>query len=328
MINFRFHLVSLVAVFLALGIGVIVGSAVIDSAVVDQLRSQQSTLSHRIDQVDGENSQLRGELKDLRDTERQLSKEGGERLLRNDLAGAPVLVLAVRGIDPEPLKELVAQLATAGATYRGTVWLTDRFQLDDSSEVKDLSASLGLPEQTDVAALRSSALLELAAAWRPRTPEATDDASRGPALLASLRERGFLDVEAAPDSDGKIVPGASIGTRLLLVSGPAPAVADEDLALPLAEELVNDRPGRLGASLVAATTEMPEDPPGATLIGGLRGDAVASRRLSTVDDLGVLAGRLAAVLALVDLGQGRVGHFGRAPGAQRLIPAPASPTGP
>ena len=39
-INFRFHLVSLVAVFLALALGVVIGSTVIDRAIVDRLSSQ------------------------------------------------------------------------------------------------------------------------------------------------------------------------------------------------------------------------------------------------------------------------------------------------
>ena len=40
MLNFRFHVVSLVAVFLALAIGIIMGSTVIDRALVDTLEEQ------------------------------------------------------------------------------------------------------------------------------------------------------------------------------------------------------------------------------------------------------------------------------------------------
>ena len=40
MINFRFHLVSLVAVFLALGLGILVGSTVIDQGIVNRLDSE------------------------------------------------------------------------------------------------------------------------------------------------------------------------------------------------------------------------------------------------------------------------------------------------
>ena len=40
MINFRFHLVSLIAVFLALALGVVMGSTVIDRAVVNGLENR------------------------------------------------------------------------------------------------------------------------------------------------------------------------------------------------------------------------------------------------------------------------------------------------
>ena len=37
MINFRFHVVSLIAIFLALALGVVIGAGVIDRGVVDTL---------------------------------------------------------------------------------------------------------------------------------------------------------------------------------------------------------------------------------------------------------------------------------------------------
>jgi hypothetical protein len=37
MINFRFHVVSLIAIFLALALGVVIGAGVIDRGVVDAL---------------------------------------------------------------------------------------------------------------------------------------------------------------------------------------------------------------------------------------------------------------------------------------------------
>src|SRR3954454_15161459 len=40
MINFRFHIVSLIAVFLALGLGILVGSTVIDQKIVNRLDAE------------------------------------------------------------------------------------------------------------------------------------------------------------------------------------------------------------------------------------------------------------------------------------------------
>ncbi len=43
MINFRFHVVSLIAIFLALALGVVIGAGVIDRGVVDALDSRLDT---------------------------------------------------------------------------------------------------------------------------------------------------------------------------------------------------------------------------------------------------------------------------------------------
>ena len=47
MINFRFHVVSLIAIFLALALGVVIGAGVIDRGVVD-------TLNNRLDSVESQ----------------------------------------------------------------------------------------------------------------------------------------------------------------------------------------------------------------------------------------------------------------------------------
>ena len=49
MINIRYHIVSITAVFLALGIGVAMGSTFLGKATVDQLKTQISKAEKRID---------------------------------------------------------------------------------------------------------------------------------------------------------------------------------------------------------------------------------------------------------------------------------------
>ena len=66
MINFRYHIISIVAVFLALAVGVVMGSAVIDKAVVQTLEDQQAAIDRRVDQVILENDQLRTSLEELK----------------------------------------------------------------------------------------------------------------------------------------------------------------------------------------------------------------------------------------------------------------------
>ena len=348
MLNFRFHVVSLVAVFLALAIGIIMGSTVIDRALVDTLEDQQQALRGTLDDLTEENTSLRRELDDLREGSERLASEGGERLLADTLADVPVLVVAVRGVDTAVLDDLVQLLDTAGAVDQGTLWLTDRLLADDEGELADLAESLGVPEGTASAEeLRTATVQQVAAAIRgavqgggaspdgqaPGGGGAAGSAGSGAGaalgVLIELRSAGFLEYDAPDGGPDDVADLAVPGTRVVLVSGATAEVPDVDLAVPLARALVarggSDEPavGLLAAEAVPPVdADVDAEPPAqAAFVGVLREDDVGDR-LSTVDNLDAFAGRLAAVVAIQDLGAGRRGHYGVGPGAQRLVPAP------
>ena len=58
MINFRFHVVSLIAIFLALALGVVIGAGVIDRGVVDTLNSRLDRVEAKSDRIQSENNKL------------------------------------------------------------------------------------------------------------------------------------------------------------------------------------------------------------------------------------------------------------------------------
>lgn len=62
MINLRFHIVSLVAVFLALALGIVTGSTLLDRVTVQQLESTQTQIERKIQLKSTENDALRREL--------------------------------------------------------------------------------------------------------------------------------------------------------------------------------------------------------------------------------------------------------------------------
>lgn len=312
MINFRYHIVSLIAVFLALGIGVIMGTSVIDRAVVDRLERQQEGLQADVDEVQAENNRLRDELREERDAARQLAEEGGE-LLNGTLVDVPVVLIGPRGAEADGFDDLVSLVEQAGADIRGTFWLTDRFALDDDEERRDLAAALDFRPDASAGTLRSAAINRIALALR-----GSGD------VLVPLREAGFLDYEAPEGADGDVLPLVAPGTRVVAVSDPGAAVPDRQLMLPLVRTLAD-----VGLELPALPVLAVGDSPGegeeqvGSFVARIRDDEQLASRVSSVDDLEDFAGRLAAVLALGDLGAGRTGHYGRGPGAQRLLPAPA-----
>ena len=325
MINFRYHLVSLVAVFLALGIGVIMGTAVIDSAVVDRLESQQDGLEDDINAVRDENGRLRDELGELRGASDQLAEEGSQRLLDGALEGAPVLVVGIRGVDDEGLDDLTSIIQTADADYQGTLWLTDRFLLDDEDERRDLAEVLGFNDFATAGSLRSAAVNRLTGVLRQEAPAEgpADPGAEAPAeeigIVTQLREAGFVDLDGLEDD---AVPSLPAGTRVVVLSGRGNDVPDEDLALPLVRSLVRER-GDVPPAPVLAVEATPDTGEGEdTWLVPIRDDDDLAAAVSTVDNIDEFAGRLAAVLAVQDLAAPRYGHYGRGEGAQRLLPAP------
>jgi len=341
LINFRYHIVSLIAVFLALAIGVIMGSAVIDRAIVNRLEDQQRSLENRLTGIEGENDDLRSENRSLQTTAERLAEQGSERLLADSLTGVPVLVVAERGADTSGFGDLLSLLGTSGADRRGTIWLDDRFALDKNDERRDLAAALREPATTSVESLRSLALARLAAYLRDGAgavpiddPSATTTSTTAGSTtttepssvtagesFAALRDAGFVDFDAPEGASSDAGPVLTPGTRLIVVSGPSAKVPPDVVAVPLTKLLVGTTADAAPISVLAVEdrgTEAPE----VEFTVALRRDKEVAGRLSTVDNIGDFAGRLAAVLALVDLGSGRVGHYGTAPGAQRLLPAP------
>ena len=126
MINFRFHLVSLVAVFLALTVGIVVGATIVNQAIVDGL-------NHRIDTVGKNADKQRAENRQLSTTAKQLEKylsDAGPFMVEGRLTAVPVVVVAEHGVDRDTVRNLVTLLQDAGAQTPAIVWLQSKWLLD------------------------------------------------------------------------------------------------------------------------------------------------------------------------------------------------------
>src|SRR5438046_343280 len=127
MVTFRYHLVSIIAVFLALTVGIAMGATVIDKATVDLLRSQISTARAQRNATQHQNDLLVSEnntIKDYENTAFPLFVQGA-------LTGVPVMIIDAQGqgIDAGAVKQI---LVDAGADFQGQVDLTKALLLDKS----------------------------------------------------------------------------------------------------------------------------------------------------------------------------------------------------
>jgi hypothetical protein len=335
MINFRYHIISIVAVFLALGVGVVMGSAVIDRAVVGTLREQQAAIDRRIDEVLQANGELQAELAEQKQAAEKLADEGSQRLLFGALDDVPVVVVAVNGAGSTALDDVLELLRTAAGDYEGTVELTERLALTNEEQRRDLARALALPEGQAANELRALVIDHLTDALAPPAEAPGEDAgppSGAGSALPELRTAGFLDYEPPEGGPPEISDLDAAGATVILVSDGTEVLDYDEWLQPLLTALTADADGDgqpdvrvLAVEARSAGDEDGRSPTVGGSDGGLtvavRADDTLSARLSTVNNINTFAGRLAAVLAIQDLADGQTGHYGR--GAQRLIPAPS-----
>lgn len=331
MINFRFHIVSITAIFLAFAIGLVLGTNFLADASKDYLQGQIDNFSDRLNDQRGVNEELQNHISNLEDEDEQLDPEVGERLFSGQLEAAPVLVIAPRGLegDPGPVERVTESLTQADADALGVWWLTDRLVLDDDEEVADLAAALDVAT-TDADTLRQDLSTRLADVLAGAIDAPTTDGDIGngvePALLTRLHEAGFVDYELPEGSDEDVVALPPSGVRISVVTGRGAALPDDRIVLPMLRALADEAPVPVVVSEVPVTAadvdegdEVPEP-----LVAQIRGDNSLNERLTTVDDLDRVSGRVATVLALNDAepGDPTVGQYGLRDDAQRLLPAP------
>jgi hypothetical protein len=310
-INFRFHIASLVAVFLALALGIVIGSTVIDRAIVDRLNSRLDTIKRESNETDRRNDELELFNQRQEDYLDQLKTYA----VASRLDGVPVVPLAVRGVDESPVQDTVTLAQESGAMVPGILWLEPKLALEDDAAVEELATILGNPTLTRREA-RTTLWQRLAA--RLRAGGAVGGGDRD--LLQALVDGGFLGFEAVGDipDDFALSSYPGLGSRILLAGGTGGQLAVDGTVVPLTRAFAAD-----DVPTVLGEVFRDEDggPERGSVVAAVREDGDLAAEVSTVDDLDLLEGRIAAVLALSDLTRGTVGSYGYGDGA---TPLPAS----
>jgi len=304
-INFRYHVVSLTAVFLALAIGLVVGTAALNGPAVDTLNEQISAMRKT-------NNGLRDEIQSLRDEASRKGDyvlESSPYVLNGKLANRRVLVISFSS-GRDYIKGVKDQLTASGAKITGTISLQDKLTYPkNNAELIDLAERALPPSLNSITLPGNSVGVEtatalLAAVLMDRTPAVPAADQR--AVLSAFSKSGYLSVE---------------GT----VSGPAEAV----VMIAGAPYYDKDAPSENDA---VVTTVVQFDKAGAIAVAGalsgdgnvisaVRGDPALVKTISTVDDTSTPAGQVVSVLAIWEqLTQGKAGQYGIGAGATSLMP--------
>ena len=313
MIPWRYHLVSIMAIFLALGLGVVVGTTVINPGLVKNLSSQ----------TDG----LRQELKDQRKTDLDLQSQlatmntfGDQAmpyLVAGTLTGAQVVVVTEEGVDARAISEARKALDLSGAEVLTTLTVRSTMAADTPTTKRDLATLLGQSQSAPAGQLALEAAQALAGrlAKDPR-----GDLSGSPDMLGELLSQGFLISSSPAISSATLLGIGGRGQLVVTIGGGAVdelVPASATFLGPFVSDLV-------AAGVVTGAGEGLAAADG--FVSGLRaaaGDPTAAA-LVTVDNVDLPVGGSAMVLALADaISQGTGGDYGVKDGLSRLLPPPA-----
>jgi len=311
MISFRFHLVSLIAVFLAVGLGILVGSTVVDQVIVDRLDTEIRSVSHESNQLKSDNSQLKDEVSKLEDFVRKSSAYA----VQQRLAAVPVAIVADKGVDATAVNSVLTSLRASGADVPGVLWLDDKWRLDSPKDLPALQSAAKLP-QGNVAASRVAALRALAARLAEsraprRSPPPRD-------VIDPLRSAGFLDFSDGKRSSLAAFPARA--ARVLVLTGTDSHLSATDTMVDFVQALLAAKVPTVLGEVYDAGGGSGSAPKRGAALEPVRGDPALAKQVTTFDDAELPQGPLTAVISLEQIAEGRIGQYGFGEGASEPIP--------
>jgi hypothetical protein len=315
MIDFRYHLVSIVAVFLALGLGLLVGATALQPTALGGLIRLSQQERQQIASALAANRQLSRQI----DSNDQFAQAVAPQLLDQLLAGERVVVVEAPGASGQVISGVDQALAQAGAAVSGHVQLQNKFFDTSPSTEQQLSQ---LAQQFAPAAGTSLQGSPVAQASQviagailtkdgPGQPVAGQRDAASVALLSGFGAGGFLNVTGHPDAR------ATLAVVILPDSPQSTSIADpqSQRLVTLAQQLNLTGQGTVVAGSVAGSG------PGSA-IDVMRNGGRAGH-LSSVDNADHAIGQIVVAQALYEQLRGVSGSYGTGAGATAPGPSPA-----
>jgi len=321
-IDFRYHIVSLISVFLALAVGIALGAGPLEETIGRSLTGQVEVLREDRDA-------LRAELDDARsslDRQAVFLEGAAPALLDGRLAGRRVAVLSLGPVEEDARVGVEEQLTTAGATVTARIQVNDLWTDPAVRSFREALAdtvAASLEPAPDAGARTESRLAQaLVQGITGADPAAPDRLSEEATVLLELLSTG--ESELVTIADPVAAPADAV---VVLAADPEPTAATTDAEAPTeaeTEEAADAVAGHL--AIVTAAQARSE---GALLAGGVAtpGDLVSTvledadlaSEISTVTGFRGVTGQVSVALGLNAHLGGVVGHYGFGDG---LTPVP------
>jgi Copper transport outer membrane protein, MctB len=314
-IDFRYHLVSLIAVFLAVALGIVIGTTALNQPILEDIENQVAALEQDKRSLEDSVRDLQAEVT----TGEAFDEAVAPTLVAGSLGGRGVLLVLVgEDVATETVEEMTTLVDEAGGTVTGTVRVQPEYSdpataasLQSYVTGSGLPTGVSLPETDDTGELVAALLAQVAMVPSQPGTAAPDTA----ALSSVLAGLSALDVLVQESSSVSPADHAVLLTEGAFEGDDAAERLDPlvDLALAL------DAAG--SGAVVAGDTDSAGD---TGLVGVVRADPEVSAAISTVDNVGTVAGRVSTVLALGREGEGTSGKYGTGEDTQPVPPLPAA----
>ncbi len=293
MINFRYHLVSIAAIFLALAAGIALGSGPLDDA--KNIIGDDSNASSSVDQSD------------LASFDAAYAKKTGTTIVNGKIKGQSVAIFTLPGARADQVAGLKAAMISGGATVTGEIAIASKLLDSGSRQFAEGVSSQAAKGVTGVATTGDSYVRigsALGRAFLAKAPTKAD--APGNTIASAFVEGKLIDETVRPTNRASIA---------LIVAGPDKVDGDQgagNIAAKLAAAFDTQAKG----TVFAGPSQSSQD-------GGylqiLRSGDVASQ-VSSIDVSDSAAGRLITVLvAAREIGD-NAGAFGTARSADGAIP--------
>jgi hypothetical protein len=319
MIDFRYHLVSIVAVFLALSLGLLLGSTELKPYVQRGLTGLSKTEQRQIDTLLQQKAQLQGQLS----SENQFALANGPAMLHDVLAGQRVAIVLAPGAPGSVTSGIEQALHMAGAQVTGSLQLEPAFfdtSAAASQKLSQVAAQYAQPAGmtlTGTAQAQASELLAHVIMTQGTTGQPVPG-ERDPVSVQAvegLAGGGYLTKSGQPWDR------ATLAVVVIPATPPSTddANAESQALVTLAQQLNLAGQGTVVAGPVSGSG------PGSAIdvmrVGGRAG------HLSSVDNADYPIGQIVVAQALADRQYGRSGSYGVTANASAAGPSPPpSPT--
>lgn len=314
MIDFRYHLVSIVAIFLALSVGIVLGTTLLEDPVIkaseglaNQLREGNNELRDQVDTLKGREAVNDAFV--VADT---------PRLVQDALVGKHVVLIEAPGATASVREATQQVIEAAGATVTGRIALTERYADPAQTGFVDKLA-IGAKAAETVFAVEDTAYDKAAevlagAIVTSDSAQVGKEHPAGAGILDAFQRGGLLTVTDEPAKRAE----------LALMIAPAEAYTGET-ATAQANALVALALGldEAGQGTVLAGTQLSTTAGGA--LAALREDAAFTEKVSGVDTADMPSGRVVVVYALREQLAGLAGQYGTGSGVSGIEPS-ATPT--